>query len=152
MTYNANDKVIDELLDIMVNDSENPERLLPFLSDNCVWTLEPGGTIYKGSKQIKKFIEVAMSHKTKNNEKPKGIKLINQFRDKENLCIEYSHSFMLNHILPFLKKVIVKHYNTYHLENGKIQSVHEYASAPSWWFGLVMQTSLAYIHWETMRN
>jgi hypothetical protein len=44
----ANQAVIYELLDLMVNDSENLERTLKLLIDDCVWVMEPGGTEYHG--------------------------------------------------------------------------------------------------------
>lgn len=152
MSDHANKKVIDEILDIMINDSENPKRLIPYVSDDCKWTIEPGGTVYKGTAQIQKFIEVALAHKPKSKEKSKGIIVTNKFSDNENLCIEYNHPFMLSHIFPFFNKMNVTHCNTYHIENGKIKNIHEYASVSSWWFGLVIQTSLAYIRWETQKN
>lgn len=152
MVNNLNNKTIDEILDIMMNDSENPKRLLPYLADDCVWTIEPGGSTYKGSMQIQKFIEVALAHKPKNKNIPKGITLTNKFSDNENLCIEYSHLFMLGHTFSFFNKMNVRHCNTYHIENGKIKSIHEYAGISSWWFGLVMQAALRYIHWETKKN
>jgi hypothetical protein len=39
----ANDALVAELLDLMVNDSENLERTMDLLTDDAVWVLEPGG-------------------------------------------------------------------------------------------------------------
>jgi hypothetical protein len=32
------------MLDLVANDSENLERTMSYLSDDCVWVMEPGGT------------------------------------------------------------------------------------------------------------
>ena len=44
----ADEAVIEELLDLMTHDSENLERTLKLLIDDCVWVMEPGGTEYHG--------------------------------------------------------------------------------------------------------
>jgi hypothetical protein len=48
----ANKALIEELLDLMVNDSENLERTMMLLTDDCVWVMEPGGTEYHGASQV----------------------------------------------------------------------------------------------------
>ena len=38
----ANDALVAEMLDLIVNDSENLERTMNLLTDDAVWVLEPG--------------------------------------------------------------------------------------------------------------
>ncbi len=53
--------LVEELLDLMVNDSENLERTMKLLTDDCVWVLEPGVTEYHGTKELREFVATAMS-------------------------------------------------------------------------------------------
>jgi hypothetical protein len=39
----SSDALIAEMLDLIVNDSENLERTMNLLTDDAVWVLEPGG-------------------------------------------------------------------------------------------------------------
>jgi hypothetical protein len=44
MISEANQKLVRNMLDLVANDSENLERTMSYLSDDCVWVMEPGGT------------------------------------------------------------------------------------------------------------
>jgi hypothetical protein len=48
----ANDALVADMLDLMVNDSENLERTMNLLTDDAVWVLEPGGIEYHGAREI----------------------------------------------------------------------------------------------------
>jgi hypothetical protein len=48
----ANDALVAEMLDLIVNDSENLERTMNLLTDDAVWVLEPGGIEYHGARDI----------------------------------------------------------------------------------------------------
>ena len=60
--------LVHELLDIMVSDAENSERLLRCLTEDCVWVMEPGGTEYHGIREIRAFVEIAMSSRRHDTE------------------------------------------------------------------------------------
>ena len=53
--------LVQEWLDIVANDSENLERTIRCMTDDCVWVIEPGGTEYQGVEQIRAFVAIAMS-------------------------------------------------------------------------------------------
>ena len=80
----ANEMLVKELLDLMVNDSENLERTMTLLTDDCVWVMEPGGTEYHGSQQIKGFVGIAMSGRA--HDKDHKIEILNWFTGGEDLC------------------------------------------------------------------
>jgi hypothetical protein len=48
----ANDALVAEMLDLIVNDTENLERTMNLLTDDAVWVLEPGGIEYHGARDI----------------------------------------------------------------------------------------------------
>ena len=45
MTNEANETLVKELLDIIANDSENLERTIKCLTDDCVWVMEPAANL-----------------------------------------------------------------------------------------------------------
>jgi hypothetical protein len=57
----ANDALVAELLDVMVNDSENLDRTMDLLTDDADWFLEPDGTEYHGAREIRTFMRIAMA-------------------------------------------------------------------------------------------
>ena len=50
MISDANEALVKNILDLVANDSENLERTMSYLTDDCVWVMEPGGTEYHGFK------------------------------------------------------------------------------------------------------
>jgi hypothetical protein len=53
--------LVAEVLDVMTNDSENVERAMRLLTEDCVWVLEPYGVEFHGAEEVKAFIQLAMS-------------------------------------------------------------------------------------------
>jgi hypothetical protein len=49
----ANGALVAEMLDLIVNDSENLERTMNLLTADAVWVLEPGGIEYHGAREIR---------------------------------------------------------------------------------------------------
>ena len=90
MTNNA---LVEELLDIVANDSENLERTLKCFTDDCVWMMEPGGTEYHGIKEIKAFVAIAMSARRHDSGEHR-IEITNWFANDTNLCVEYTHGLI----------------------------------------------------------
>lgn len=56
-----NRALVAEWLDILANDSENLDRTMRCMTDDCIWIMEPGGTEYRGFAQIRAFVGIAMS-------------------------------------------------------------------------------------------
>jgi len=48
----TNEALAREWLDIVANDSENLQRTIKCMTDDCVWVFEPGGTEYHGLDEI----------------------------------------------------------------------------------------------------
>ena len=50
MLSEANDKLIQEYLNVVIYASEDADRFLNLLSDDCVWYITPPGVTFKGKK------------------------------------------------------------------------------------------------------
>ncbi len=147
--------LVEEPLDSMVNDSENLERTMSLLTDDCTWVIEPGATEYRGSKEIRAFVGIAMPGR-KHDERHK-IEVLNHFADNENLCVEYTHSAvitgkMTGGIKGTLEPGAAKYCMTYHIKDGEFDRVHEYINSPSVWLSFLSPVALKYLHWQTLRN
>jgi len=148
--------LLDELLDIMVNDSENVERVAALLTDDCAWVMEPGGTEYHGREEIRAFMGIAMSGRTHDQSRYR-IEIVNAFAGKEYLCIEYTHGAKLTGaftlgLRPRIPAGISRYCMTYHLRDGKIDRVHEYINSTSWFLSCLIPLALSYLHWLTKRK
>lgn len=149
MTEKSNETLVKELLDIMANDSENLERTLKCLTNDCVWVMEPGGTEYHGIDEIKAMVAIAMSGRT--HDSKRRIEITNWFANNENLCVEYTHGALLTgkYTAGFrgrLKTGVSRYCSTYHIRDGKFDRVHEYINATSWSLNGLMPLALAYLH------
>jgi ketosteroid isomerase-like protein len=60
----ANEALIQEYLAIVANDSENLDRTMGLMADDCVWVMEPTGDTYSGKEELRAFIQTAMSSRT----------------------------------------------------------------------------------------
>jgi ketosteroid isomerase-like protein len=89
----ANAALVKELLDIMKNDSENLERTMSLVADDCVLVMEPGGSEYHGSEEVRAFVGLSISGRT--HDATHKIEVLNWFADGENLCVEYTHGARL---------------------------------------------------------
>src|SRR5580658_7407908 len=89
----ATQSLIREQLGLMFNDSENLERTMKLISDDCIWVMEPGGSEYHGYDEIRTFVETAMSGRT--HDAGHKLEILNWFADNENLCVEYTHGARL---------------------------------------------------------
>lgn len=152
-----NDAVIQRLLEIMTN-GENPDQMLQYLTDDCVWVLYPGGTEYRGMREITTFISTALasagSRRKKKKKKPgSDVVITNWFANNDFLCLEYFHSLSFGGRLVRLfgggSGIIMKHCNVYHMRDGKFDQVHEYAASSVWWLNLVAQMALGRIFRKT---
>ena len=151
----ANETLVKEMLDLIANDSENLERTMKYLTDDCVWIMEPGGTEYHGAAQLKGFVEIAMSSRT--HDKGHKIEILNWFTDVENLCVEYTHGVVSTGTFTAGLKVkiktgVLRYCITYHMRDGKIDRVHEYINASSWWLNCLMPIMLARLHRLTKKK
>jgi hypothetical protein len=148
--------LLDELLDIMVNDSENLERVAALLTGDCTWVMEPGGTEYHGLEEIRAFMGIAMSGRTHHRGRYR-IEIVNAFAGQEHLCIEYTHGAKLTGaftlgLRPRIPAGISRYCMTYHLRDGKIDQVHEYINSSSWFLSSLIPFALSYLHWLTRRK
>ncbi|HMK95175.1 MAG TPA: nuclear transport factor 2 family protein [Candidatus Limnocylindrales bacterium] len=149
-------KLVKEMLDLIENDSENLERTMSYLTEDCVWVMEPGGTEYHSSREIRAFVDIAMSSRSHPDEQHK-IKITHWFANDENLCVEYTHGAKLTGKFTAgwkggIKTGILRYCITYHMRNGKIDLVHEYIDANSFWYNLLLPLLLGYLHWLAMRK
>ena len=156
----ADKAVIEELLDLMTNDSENLERTLNLLTDDCVWVMEPGGTEYHGIAQIKTFAGIAMKLRG-HDESEHRIEILSCFSTGDNFCIEYSHGMVSTDavtgaITSGLKggipTGILRYCMVYHTREGKIDRVHEYINSSSWWLSFLLPIGMAYLHRVTIKR
>ena len=76
----ANKTLAREWLDFVENDSENLGRVIKSMTDDCVWTMEPGGAEYRGIREIEAFVDVAMSGRKHDREQHR-IQITNWFAD-----------------------------------------------------------------------
>ncbi len=149
MTNEASDRLVNELIDIVANDSGNLRRTLKCLSEDCVWVMEPGGTEYRGIREVETFIGIAMSGRTHDKSKHR-IEITNWFADNENLCLEYIHGAILTGqftvgIRGKIKTGVTRYCITYHMRDGKFDRVHEYINATSWLLNSLSPLALAYL-------
>jgi len=151
----ANETLVREMLDLMANDSENLERTMKYLTDDCIWVMEPGGTEYHGAAQLRGFVGIAMLGRA--HDKNHKIEILNWFADEENLCVEYTHGLVSTGTFTAglkvkLKTGVTRYCITYHMRDGKIDRVHEYINASSWWLNCLMPIMLAYLHRLTKKK
>jgi ketosteroid isomerase-like protein len=141
MLSKANEALIQEYLDIVANDSENLDRTMGLMTDDCVWVMEPTGDTYIGREEIKAFVGTAMSGRT--HQAQYSLQISNWFTDGEHLCIEYTHGAILTGVYTAgikakLKKGTSRYCITYHLRDGKFDWAHEYIQGTTFLTHLMM--------------
>ena len=146
---------IKELLDLMANDSENLERTMAMVAEDCVWVLEPGGSEYHGYNEVRSFVETAMSGRA--HDEAHKIALLNWFADEEDLCVEYTHGASLTGksfggLRGSVQTGTLRYCITYHFSGGKIDRVHEYINSRSSWLTLVSGFALGRLHSQSMKK
>jgi SnoaL-like domain len=151
----ATQALIKEQLDLMFNDSENLERTMKLIADDCVWVMEPGGSEYHGYDEIRAFVGIAMSGRT--HDEGHKLELLNWFADDENLCIEYTHGARFTGksfagIRGSIKTGVSRYCITWHFRDGKIDRVHEYINSTSSWLSLLSPFVLGRLHGQTMKR
>lgn len=156
MVNAANEQLAKDLLDLMLKDSENLERTLSFLTDDCVWVMEPGGTEYQGFEELKTYIGIAMSART-HDSGPHKIEILNWFSDDQNICVEYTHGMVSTGKLTSgfkgtIKTGTLRYCITYHIRDGKFDRVHEYINSTSLVMNSLMPILLWYLHRRTMKK
>jgi len=153
---NPNAFVVNELLELF-DDSENLERTMKLIGEDCVWVMEPGGSEYHGHAEIRAFVDVAMSGRT--HDEGHRMEVLNWFADAgyENLCVEYTHGAKLTGkmtagIKANFKTGVSRYCITYHIQGGKIDRVHEYINSTSSWLNLVMPPALGHLHRQAQKK
>jgi hypothetical protein len=124
-----NEALIREYLDIVEGDSENLERTMDLMSDECVWVMEPTGDTYEGREEIRAFIDASMLGRTHDDRY--SIQIIDWFATNERLCIEYTHGAVLAGtwsagLKGKIEKGVLRYCITYHMREGKFDTVREY--------------------------
>lgn len=132
----ANERLIHEYLDITAHDSENLERTMKLMTDDCVWVMEPTGDTYRGSEELRAFVAAAMSSRTHTGQY--DIEISNWFTDGEHLCVEYTHGAILTGTGVKVKKGVSRFCITFHMRDGKFDWVHEYINATTFLTRLLM--------------
>jgi ketosteroid isomerase-like protein len=137
----ANEALIQEYLAIVANDSENLDRTMGLMTDDCVWVMEPTGDTYSGREEIKTFVGAAMSGRTHQGQY--SIQISNWFTDGEYLCIEYTHGAILTGVYTAgikakLKPGTSRYCITFHMRDGKFDRAHEYIQGTTFLTHLVM--------------
>ena len=121
MLSEENKILINEYLDVAVNASEDMERFVNLLSDDCVWALMPPGIEIIGKESVEKFVKFAMRSRKHNNAARVEIK--NWFTDGQKFCVEYFHAAL---ITVFKIKVIENVCLVCEMNNGKFTKINEY--------------------------
>jgi ketosteroid isomerase-like protein len=121
MLSKENEYLIKEYLDIAENASEDYDRFINILSEDCVWNIMPPGISIIGLDSVKKIVSFAMKSR-KHNDKVK-VKIKNWFTDGEKLCVEYFHAAF---ITIFKIKVIENVCFVFEMKNGKFTKLNEY--------------------------
>jgi len=150
----ANDALVAEMLDLIVNDSENLDRTMDLLTDDAVWVLEPGGAEYHGAREIRTFVRIAMAGRT--HDQRNRIEITNWFADDENLCVEYGHGAVTPGSYTAGIRVRLKASSTrfcivYHIRDGRFDRVDEYINGTSWWLNLLVPVGLGLLNRRVRR-
>ncbi len=141
----ANEQLIQEYLDIVAHDSENLDRTMGLMTDDCVWVIEPTGDTYRGREEIEAFVSTAMSGRTHQGQY--RIQITNWFTNGEYLCIEYTHGAILTGVYTAgikakLKPGISGYCITFHMRDGKFDWAHEYIQGTTLLTYLLMPLAL----------
>jgi len=139
----------------MMNNSENAERTTMLIADDCVWVMEPGGSEYHGSEEIRPFVETAMSGRR--HDATHKVEVLNWFTDGENLCVEYTHGARLTGrsfagMRGSVKTGVARYCITYHIRDGRFDRVHEYINATSTLFSALSPLMLGSLHRQAERK
>jgi hypothetical protein len=151
----ADDALIAEMLDLIVNDSENLERTMNLLTDDAVWVLEPGGIEYHGAREMRTFVRIAMAGRS--HDPNHRIEITNWFANDENLRVEYGHGAVTTGSYTAGIRVRMKAESsrfciTYHIRDGKFDRVHEYINGTSWWLNLLSPVALGLLNRRVRRE
>jgi ketosteroid isomerase-like protein len=117
----ANEWLIREYLEIATKDSENIERTLNILNDDCVWRITPPGIEFRGKDQLRPFIGMGMGSRSHRGRY--RVEIRNCFTDGEHLCVEYFHGAIATR---FRFKVAENVCLVCHMKDGKFDRIHEY--------------------------
>jgi len=137
----ANEALIQDYLDIVANDSENLDRTMGLMADDCIWVMEPTGDTFSGREEIEAFVSTAMSGRIHENQY--GIQISNWFTNGVYLCIEYTHGAILTGVYSAgikakVKKGTSRYCITYHMRDGKFDWAHEYIQGTTFLTHLAM--------------
>ena len=121
MVNGTNENLIKEYLDIAENASEDYDRFIKLLDDDCVWNMMPPGISIIGIDSVKKIVKFAMKSRTHNDDVK--VKIKNWFSDGEKLCVEYFHAAF---VTIFKIKVVENVCFVFEIKNGKFIKLDEY--------------------------
>ncbi len=143
-----NESLIQEYLDLAAHDSENLERTMNILTDDCVWVMEPTGDVFQGKDELRAFVRTAMGGRTHQGEYQ--VEISSWFTDGEYLCVEYTHGSILSGaysagLKPAIKPGILRYCLTFHMRQGKFDQVHEYINVTSFIPGLALPLGLKFL-------
>lgn len=121
MPNKENEKLIQGYLNIAVNASEDLDRTMELLSDDCTWYITPPGMTFAGKVQLRSFTKMAMGLRTHNADSK--IEVRNWFANDENFCVEYFHGAIVTGLRI---KVVENVCLVCHMRDGKFDRIHEY--------------------------
>jgi ketosteroid isomerase-like protein len=121
MITNGNEKLINEYLDIAANASEDYDRFVKLLSNDCVWNIMPPGISIIGLESVKSIVKFAMKSR-QHNDKVK-VEIKNWFADGNKFCVEYYHAAF---ITIFKIKVVENVCFVFEMKDGKFTKLNEY--------------------------
>jgi ketosteroid isomerase-like protein len=141
----ANEQLIQEYLDIVAHNSDNLDRTMSLMTDDCLWVMEPTGDTYCGRAEIAAFVSIAMSGRTHQGQY--RIQMTNWFANDEYLCIEYTHGAVLTGVYTAgikarLRQGIARYCLTFHMRDGKFDLIHEYIATTTLLTYLLMPLAL----------
>jgi hypothetical protein len=119
-TNKANLELIQEYLGVAVNDSENIERKMGLLNDDCSWYIMLPGILFACKAQLRSFTKMAMGSRSHNADSK--VEIRNWFADRENFCVEYYPAAVINRLgITVIENVCL----VCHMQDGKFDSIHE---------------------------
>ncbi len=143
-----NELLVQAYLDLAAHDSENLNRMLSLLTDDCVWVMEPTGDTFQGKEELRSFISTAMG--SRSHQDGYQVEIGSWFTDGESLCVEYTHGAVLSGaysggLKPAIKPGSLRYCLTFHMRQGKFDQVHEYVNPTSFLLTLGLYPALKYL-------
>ena len=120
MAPEASEKLIQAYLEIVSTD--NYADFGTLLTDDCTFSLMPGGCTFNGRQEIMAFVNTAGDRR--NHDERAKVAIRSWFTDGNNLCVEYDHTAIVKALR--LRVKIDGYCWVFHIRDGKFDAIREY--------------------------